>query len=793
MNFIKNFKRLFNYLAIASIMTLSMSLSAQIKLVGKVLNTNNQPLEGATIQVLNSNYWQSTDKNGNYEFNLPSKNYVLKVTFLGYKSIVKKFYLTKNSSFNFYLNADTENLNEVMVEATRADKSSPFTVTNISKKQLEKRNLGQDIPILLNYLPNVVTTSDAGAGVGYTGIRVRGSDATRVNVTINGIPLNDSESQGTYWVDLPDFVSTIQSIQLQRGVGTSTNGAGAFGASLNLLTDGLSENPSAELDNSFGSFGTHKHTVKFNTGLLNNRFEFAGRLSLIKSNGYVDRATSNLKSFFLTGTYQYNNTMIKAIVFGGHERTYQSWYGIDKQTLQNDRTFNPAGAIYDTNWNVIGFYNNEVDDYQQDHYQLHFNHVFSAKWTSNIAFHYTKGKGYYEEYVQDQNFADYGFAPVTIGGTIISSSDLVRRKWLDNDFYGTTFSLKYNDLSKLKIIIGGAANKYDGGHFGKVISAQFVKLNELNKRYYDNTGIKKDINVFVKTNYQLTNKMNFFTDLQVRNVDYKVHGKLEDNTNFNVDDNLSFFNPKIGVTYNYAKNSKIYLSYAKANKEPNRTDYKYAINTPKPESLDDYELGWNYSTSNLQVNSNLYYMNYTNQLVLTGQVDNVGNFIRANSGKSYRFGLEFDANVKLTDNLSWQPNIAVSTNKNRDYKTDENGVVINKGNTNISYSPNIVIGNAINFKPIKGLSLGFLTKYVGDQYMGNTNFSASKLADYFINDLHFQVKFNSLKFVKSIELNGIINNIFDVKYLSNGYMWGTTPYYYPQAGINFLIGVNLKF
>ena len=688
---------------------------------------------------------------------------------------------------------DTIKLNEVIVEATRATKNAPFTQSNVSKKVLKKRNLGQDIPVLLKYLPNIVTTSDAGAGVGYTGIRVRGSDATRVNVTINGIPLNDSESQGTYWVDLPDFASSTQSIQLQRGVGTSTNGAGAFGASLNLLTDGISQNPYAEINNTLGSFNTHKHTVKFSSGLLNKHFELAGRVGLIKSDGYVDRANSDLKSFYLSGTYSGDKTLIKALAFGGHEITYQAWWGIDKATLENDRTFNYAGAIYDDKWNVVDYYKDQVDNYKQDHYQLHINHSFSDFWTGTMAFHYTKGKGYYEEYQQGQDVAEYGLSPIMVNGSPMATTDLVRRKWLDNDFYGTTFSLKYNNLNNVKLIFGGAWNSYKGDHFGRVISGEFIDRASLFKNYYFNVGDKTDFNIYSKIDYKLNDKFSLFGDVQFRTLNYTIKGVDSDLSTLNVKDNLSFFNPKLGINFNINSASSFYLSYAKAHKEPGRTDYRGVSKLPNPENLDDYEGGYRLHKKGLTINTNLYYMHYKNQLVLTGAIDDVGNFIRANSGKSYRLGLEFDAQIKLSSSFSWQPNVALSTNRNVDFK-EINGASVNLlGNTSISFSPDVVLGNALVFEPSKSFSLSILSKYIGEQFMGNTELEVSKLPSYFTTDLNFVYNIYPKSVFKEINITGLVNNLFDEKYVSNGYMWGTTPYYYPQAGVNFLLGLNFKF
>jgi iron complex outermembrane receptor protein len=672
-------------------------------------------------------------------------------------------------------------LDEVLVSAVRVTSKTPVSFSNLDKKELKYRNLGQDIPILMNYMPSVVTTSDAGNGVGYTGIRVRGSDATRVNVTINGIPYNDSESHGTYWVNMPDFASSVESLQLQRGVGTSTNGAGAFGASLNMLTDAYSEKGTGEISNSFGSFNTHKHTVKFSTGLMNDHFEIAGRLSAVKTDGYIDRASSDLKSYFLQGTYVGKTTLIKALVFGGNEKTYQSWNGIDAETLKTDRTFNSAG-IFTDEMGQTRFYDNETDNYQQDHSQLHWNEKISSNWSTNLAFHYTKGKGYYENYKEDADFTDYGLTPIVIDGTTINTTDLIRQKWLDNDFYGTTFSANYT-ADKLDVIFGGGYNKYEGAHFGKVIWARYASQTELGDHYYDDYATKTDGNIFAKANYQISKKISLFGDLQLRNVHYKADS-FETGL---VNDTFNFFNPKTGLNYTINDKNTLYFSYARANREPNRTDYESG--NAKPEKLNDFELGWRSTSDKVQFNSNVYYMAYKDQLILTGKLDDVGNPIRSNSEKSYRLGLEVDATITFTEKFIIRPNFTLSSNKNIDLDV-EGG---NYGTTDIAYSPSIIAGNIIVYKPTEELQISLLQKYVGEQYMNNIELPDAKLADYFVNDLNVAYEFKPKSVFKSIIVTGLVNNIFGKEYVSNGYMWDVYPYYYPQAGINFLAGLTLKF
>lgn len=702
------------------------------------------------------------------------------------------------SSVSFSQVKDTtqvSQLDEVLVSAVRVTAKTPVTFSNLDKEDIKSRNLGQDIPILMNYLPSVVTTSDAGNGVGYTGIRVRGSDATRVNVTINGIPYNDSESHGTYWVNMPDFASSVESLQLQRGVGTSTNGAGAFGASLNMLTDSYAKESNGEISNSFGSFNTRKHTVKFSTGLMNDHFEVAGRLSALKSDGYIDRASSDLKSYFLQGTYVGKTTLIKALAFGGKEKTYQSWNGIDGETLISDRTFNSAGMFTDESGNTR-FYDNETDNYQQDHYQLHWNEKISNHWNANLAVFYSVGKGYYENYKEDADMADYGLLAV---GTV-TTTDLVRQKWLDNDFYGTTFSANYKS-EKLDVILGGGYNKYDGDHFGKVIWARYASQSELGDRYYGDFASKTDGNLFAKANYQLTEKLGLFGDLQLRNVHYKANSPEAGLVN----DNFNFFNPKAGLSFEINDANQLYASYARANREPNRTDYENG--SPRPEKLNDFELGLRHNTSKVKLNANVYYMAYKDQLILTGELDDVGSPIRKNSGDSYRLGLEVDATIALLDNLIIRPNFTVSTNKNKDFHFERDGVLTTLGYTKIAYSPDFIAGNIVTFLPVSNFQVSLLSKMVGEQYMGNIDSEGSKLKSYFVNDLNVSYEFKPKSVFKSILLSGLVNNIFDYKYVSNGYFytyddnWSDPNQittiegagYYPQAGINFLVGLTLKF
>ncbi len=668
-------------------------------------------------------------------------------------------------------------LDEVLVKATRAQQKTPVSFSNVSKQELNARNLGQDMPILLNFLPSVVTTSDAGNGVGYTGIRVRGSDATRVNVTINGVPYNDSESHGTFWVNMPDFASSVQSVQLQRGVGTSTNGAGAFGASLNMQTESYSAQSQGELTNTYGSFNTHKHTLKFSSGLIGDRFEMSGRVSSINSQGYIDRASSDLKSYFLQSAYVGKKTLIKALVFGGVEKTYQSWNGIDADKYKTDPTYNYSGLYYDDAGNER-FYKSQIDHYQQHHFQLHWSQKYTEHFTTQAALHYTKGNGYYENFKEDATLSKYYLSSAN-GAT---QADLVNRKWLDNDFFGTTFSANYKN-EKLDFVVGGSWNEYLGDHFGKVVwTSASVTLNP-NDRYYDDRATKIDATAFAKATFQLTQKWGLFGDVQFRNVLYNANGVQPQL----VREQFSFFNPKAGLTYSLNPQNTAYLSYAQAHREPNRTDYEGG--NPKPEKLDDYELGWRHESKNLKWNANVYYMAYTNQLILTGNLDDVGNPIRSNSEKSYRLGLELEAAWKFSKSWLLQPNLTYSQNKNMALEVAGDKV----GDKTIAYSPSIIAANRLEFSPTQRLKMSWLFKFVGEQYMNNLESEAARLPDYAVNDVAVSYEIPIKKIFQSAVLNVMGNNIFNKKYISNGYMYDVYPYYYPQAGINFLAGLTLKF
>ncbi len=768
-------------------------LAQEVKISGTVTGEDNQPLSGAVITLKEINLRHTTGSNGEFEFTVKPRKYTLVISYTGYQTKEIVVIAQRYTYLKIQLHPAAEKLEEVIINAVKATPDMPVAQTNVTKEQLQEQNLGQDIPYLLETLPGVVVTSDAGAGVGYTGIRIRGISPQQINVTLNGIPFNDPESQSVYWVDIPDIAANTQSIQIQRGVGTSTFGTGAFGASINLQTDRISKEASAGIQAAYGSFNTQKFGIKGSTGLLNNHFSFTGHFSKTTSDGYIDRASSNLKSYYVSGAYKDGKNTLKALAFGGHEITYQAWYGVDKQTFKTNPTFNYAGAIYDNNWNVIDYYDNEVDNYRQDHYQLHFSHKFTKDFMLNLATHYTYGRGYYEQYKQDEDFADYGFAPVVINGQTIDHTDLIRRKWLDNDFYGAVASLEYHSGTG-HYILGLAANEYDGRHFGRVIWTQYASDNKIRHEYYRNTGIKKSVNGFTKAVYNISKRLKLFTDIQFRKIDYTVNGTITWQTPWQLTDHLFFINPKIGLYYDLDSPNDLYLSVAQTHREPNRDDYQNSVTgKPKPETLNDIEAGWKYKNNKLITEVNLYAMLYKDQLVLSGRITNVGDPIRENVGESHRYGIETRINYSYNDKINFEGNLSLSDNRNKEYIARENGQFKVYKKTKIAYSPDVVGAGMITFKPVKKLKLTAITKYVGSQYMDNRNIPASKLDSYWIENLLLSYKTGSAKWFKNATFTLKLNNIFNNKYASNGYMWGDDPYYFPQAGFNVLAGFNLEF
>jgi iron complex outermembrane recepter protein len=777
---------------------------AQHSLSGKVKDaTTGEGLAGASVWVENLGNGAVTDMQGQFTLSkLPEGSLELRISYLGFETYRQLVSMPYSGQLEVSLVGKEILTEEFIVSATRASASTPTTFSTVDKSEIAKRNLGQDIPILLNFTPSVVSFSDAGAGVGYTGLRIRGSDQTRINATVNGIPLNDAESHGVFWVNMPDFASSVDNIQIQRGVGTSTNGAATFGASLNFQTDTRRDEAYAELDNGFGSFNTWRHTIKAGTGLLNNRFAVDARLSKITSDGYVDRAFSDLNSWFVSGGYYGEKSVIKLIAFSGREQTYQSWYGLPESKLEDDRTYN------------FYTYDNETDNYQQDHYQLIYTGKVGSNWKTNLALHYTYGRGYFEQFREDDKFEDYGLPPVTIGDEFIERTDIIRRRWLDNDFYGFVASANYVSTDgRLDWIIGGGANRYDGGHFGEIIWARVAGNTNIRDRYYDNNAIKDDRNIYTKATYEIKPGLNLFGDLQIRGIDYSFAGVNDDQRIVDGQESYTFFNPKFGFSYEKG-NQTWYASYAVANREPTRSDFtdNPITEVPRPERLNNIEAGVRAKAGNFTYNANFYYMDYKDQLILTGQINDVGAYIRENVESSYRAGIELDGAYQLSSSWTFGGNIAFSKNKIKefteyvdDYSTEQfQQESFTYTDTDIAFSPNVVGSAIIEFKPIKNLSLNWLSKYVGRQYLDNTANEARSLDAFFTNDLRISYSATP-RFFKGLELNLLINNIFNELYEPNGYTFSyfvpggngreliTENFYYPQAGTNFLLGLKMKF
>ena len=671
------------------------------------------------------------------------------------------------------------------IEAVKFTKRLPVTkeVINV-QKDLDQKNLGQDLPILLKNQTSVVSTSDAGNGVGYTGFRIRGVGGSSINVMMNGVPYNDSESQGTYFVDVPDLTSSASQIVIQRGVGTSTNGVAAFGASVNVISKDPEEEFYIKTDDSYGSFNTYKYSAEMGSGKFwKDRLSLMGRYTKIHSDGYIDRATSNLDSYNFTALFQEGKTKLRLMAFGGKEKTYQAWNGIDKPTWETDPKFNYSGAIYDENWeNIVDFYKNETDNYRQNHYQLLWEQNLGDIWKLETTFHYTKGKGYYENYKQGDPFSRYNLADQN--GE--EYTDFIRKKWLNNDFYGFVSTL-YGKINQVDLNLGLVANQYFGRHYGEVSGVYFTDIQDY--EYYRNRSVKNEISAFAKAVWKL-NRFEIYGDLQLRNIDYNTKILLAgDDEGANLDKNWNFFNPKAGVSY-LIPSGKIFFSYAMAQREPNRDDL---ISDPEtqPEKLHDFEAGFEKSFGKVQLTANAYYMYYVNQLVLSGQINNVGEFIRTNSGKSYRFGLELGALANLSEQWNLSGNISFSRNRNIDFRQETSSGISNLGDTSISFSPNIIGNFSVDYKPISRLSLSINNQYVGKQFLDNTGNKNVELNDYFLTDFNASYSFDIEK--TEVAVKFLLNNIFNRKYVNNGFVYDGAPYYYSQAGTNFLLGISLKF
>ena len=796
---------------------------AQFTLKGTVKSETGERLIGANLAVLNSFSGTTTDVNGNFQFkNLKPGNYQLAVSYIGYEKLTREVKLVGDQVLELVLAQENIMAEEVLVSGTRAGEKSPVAFVTVEKSEIRNKNMGQDIPYLLGLTPSFVATSDAGTGVGYTNFRIRGTDMNRINVTVNGIPMNDAESHGTWWVDIPDLASSTDNIQVQRGVGTSTNGAAAFGGTINLQTTTINKDAFAEYSTSAGSFGTMKHSVGVGSGLIKEKFTFDARLSKVSSDGFIDRASADLKSFFISGGYFTDNTILKVNIFSGLEDTYQAWNGVPSVRLNNDAAGMQQYADHwlysqkqvdemlnsDSRTYNLYTYENEIDHYQQDHYQLLFSRKLNEVLHLNASLFYTAGNGYYEQYKENQKLADYLITPPVYGGVTIKKSDLIRRKWLGNDFYGTTFSINQKKGTS-EFNLGGGYNVYDGDHFGKVIWAQNAGNSQINHEWYRGTGLKKDLNLYAKYNYELVENLNLFADFQFRMINYKIDGTDDDLRDLKQSHKFEFFNPKVGIFYQLNDQQSMYANFARANREPNRDNYVDADpagKQPTYETLNDFELGYKLNTSRFALGVNAYYMLYQNQLILTGEINDVGAPIMTNVDDSYRAGVELMAGMKLTEKLKWDVNVTLSKNKIKDF-TDyvddwDNGgqIATELGTTDLAFSPEMIANSQISWMAAKGLNVSLQTYSVSKQYIDNSSSNDRKLDGYLLNNLKMTYRV-SQKFAKELNLHLMVNNLFDTEYENNAwvysYVLGGERYamdgYFPQAGIHFMAGIDIKF
>jgi len=782
---------------------------------GRVTDDYGLPLTGADVVIENTFQGAVTNANGYYVIkNIKQGTYILNVSHIGYNSSSVITNLASDQEVNFTLSEANIIAEEVVILATRVKGASRANYTDVRKNEIEERNFGQDIPHILSFTPSMVYSSDAGTGIGYTNFRIRGTDMNRINITLNGVPLNDAESQGVWWVDLPDFAGSVDNVQIQRGVGTSVTGSAGFGATMNFQTFTMNWRPYAIINSTFGSYNTLKNSISLGTGMLNGKFSFDFRMSGVRSDGFIDRAMADLNSYHMQAGYYTGKTMLKFNFFSGKEKTYQAWYGVPSHLLDSDRRFNPAGMIISSAGDT-SFYDNETDNYQQDHFQLIFSREFKGNMFFNTTLHYTKGMGYYEEYRQDQSLADYLIAQVITGNDTINSSDLIRRKWLDNDFYGMTWSLLFKE-DEIDGSFGGGLNRYNGRHFGRVIWARYAGESEIDHEWYRGTGNKTDGNIFMKANWQVLRKMVVYGDLQYRFISYRIGGVHEDLRILSHDNIYSFFNPKFGFNYDFNSNHSVFFSFAIANREPNRSNFTDADTThppPSHETLFDYELGYKTGLNKFYLEANLYFMNYRDQLILTGEINNVGLPIMTNSPRSYRAGIELSAGLHPWARLNIDANLTLSRNRikgfteyidNWDYwndpETEPYQYTRDLGERDLAFSPSVIGGSRISYEIINNLRIIFNSKYVGKQFIDNTSSEARILDNYLVNDLTIRYGFRT-KLIREIGLSLQVNNLFNTEYESNAWIYryylGGEEYYmdgfFPQAGIHLYGGVTLKF
>ena len=792
-----------------------IAMSQKVIVTGMVKDLEGEVLVGANVMVNNSMLGVSTNRDGMFELALDaSKSYEITVSYMGYETYVFDVTPPFKERYDLELSTSMFIADEVVVRATRAGNLTPMAYENMEKEEIAAQNMGQDMGYLLSLTPSLVQSSESGTGIGYTNFRIRGADPSRINITVDGIPLNDAESQQVFWVNMPSFTSSLSSIQVQRGVGTSTNGAAAFGATVNMQTETPSREAYADISSTFGSYNTWINTVKVGTGLIKDRLSFDFRYSNLKSDGYVDYASSDNQSMQFTGTYFTKKGRIKANVILGEQHSGISWWGVDEVTLDTNRTYNPAGQ-YVTPSGENRYYENQTDNYWQNHYHLVYSTNLSEDLLLNAALFYVDGKGYYEQFKLDQAVSDYYLPPIITDSDTSTHTDLVRQKWLDNDFYGGIFSLIYS-LDRLKLTGGGGLNKYVGDHFGEIIWMRIAGDTEKDHEWYRNSSEKWDGNLYLKSNYQLTSALNLFADVQYRHVNYLMEGIDDDGYMRELDQEhvFDFFNPKIGAQLEINATQYAYASFSIGNREPTRQNFKDATgdpeSTPRAERLRDLELGYSFSSKSLAVAVNLYYMDYKNQLVPTGELSQDGYPIMTNVPDSYRAGIELSIGIQPFSFLEWNANLTLSRNKIRDFVesyVDYNsstweGTASSRdlGDVDIAYSPSVISSSDLVFHLAKSMEVHLISQYVSEQYFVNTMNENMKLDSWFVNNLRIDYSFPVRK-LGVIGLQFQVNNLFSTLYENNAYggtWWqdGEEYYwsaYFPQATINYLAKVSLRF
>ncbi|MGE0078686.1 MAG: TonB-dependent receptor [Bacteroidales bacterium] len=791
---------------------------AGFSIKGRIVDENGSPLVGATVVVENTLLGVSSGANGIFEINrLKKGSYVLSVSYLGYDTQKIPVDLANDENLNIKLISSALMCDEVVVSATRASSRMPLAQSTMSKEQISASNTGFDVPYLLEMQPSVVAMSEGGTGIGNTTLRIRGTDHTRINVTINGVPLNEAESQGVYWVDLPDFTASTDNVQVQRGVGTSTNGAAAFGASVNFQTTTLNPEPYAAIDLLGGSYNTWKTSARVGTGLIHGKFSLEARYSQLRSDGYIERAGSDHKSMFATAAWHGSKSLVRFNIIHGEEHTAITWEGNPDYMMNVDRRYNMAGEYVDAN-GVTRYYNDQKDNYWQTHYHLITSHSFNDNLTLNATLHLTDGEGYYEEYKSDRKYSKYGLPSLIVGEDTIKKSDFIQRKWMDNVFYGGITSLIYKK-DALELTLGGGWNRYDGDHFGRIMWVANNAGLPKNYEWYSNNGLKTDWNAYAKSVWQVNRYLGVFADIQYRGVTYKLKGVDSDLFGLNQDHNWDFFNPKVGATFKFLSAHEVYASFGVANREPARDDLKDALKgtdnfIPKSERLYDWELGYRLKQQTFTVEANLYYMKYVDQLVKTGELTDVGYSVMENVPNSYRAGVELSIGFQPARWIKWEANTTLSKNEIEDYTNyatltdhpdgDETGLTVPEdlGNTTISFSPSIIGASKLSIMPVNGLTLSWISKYVGKQYLDNTQSERRKLDAYWVNNAMVDYRFK-LKSAKSIYIQGILNNFLNSKYEANAWVYRTLYqsgdpeysgiYYYPQAEINFTLKLGVEF